>query len=593
MKKNIKVDMQGDLSRFIPWLVAGAAAVCLIVIAIPPADREGEMRLHAFARLPVVDRGRVKPIDTMARTTLMTISGRQTARDDGGKYYSATEWLLRVMTQRADDLKVFRIENDQLLNLLGLEVRPGSWRYAYSEFEDKMPILMREAVRAHNKEASKQDLFDTKVLQLQNKIDLYFAIGKGVSPYVLPPAQKGSEWQALRGSGEDNTTALAFVNILTAYAGGNAPRFNRAVADYEGILEKAVPAEFGRTGFETFFNHFAPFYACSVVYVLVFMLACLSWAVPPDTVRRSAFWLAVVAVLVHTWALLARMYLMDRPFVFVTNLYSSAIFIGWMCVVLGLVLEWIYRNGIGAAVAGATGSMSLFVAHYLGSDGDTLEMLQAVLDTNFWLATHVTSITIGYASTFIAGFLGIFFIIMGVFTTHLKGTLLKTLTQMIYGIVCFSMFFSFVGTVLGGIWADQSWGRFWGWDPKENGALLLVLWNALILHARWSGMIKQRGLAVLAVGGNMVTGWSWFGTNQLGVGLHAYGFNNTLAMALTIFWVTQLIAIGIGLTPLNRWKSFAPAQPQAGDTNGTPTAPAAAAPPAREQRKVAPTAITK
>ena len=77
----------------------------------------------------------------------------------------------------------------------------------------------------------------------------------------------------------------------------------------------------------------------------------------------------------------------------------------------------------------------------------------------------------------------------------------KDLARMIYGTLCFAMFFSFVGTVLGGLWADDSWGRFWGWDPKENGALMIVLWNALVLHARWGGMVKDRGLAVLAVVG--------------------------------------------------------------------------------------------
>src|SRR5258708_2693080 len=127
---------------------------------------------------------------------------------------------------------------------------------------------------------------------------------------------------------------------------------------------------------------------------------------------------------------------------------------------------------------------------------------------------------------------------------------------MIYGIVCFATLLSFVGTVLGGIWADQSWGRFWGWDPKENGALLIVLINALILHARWAGLVKQRGMAVLAVVGNMVTGWSWFGTNQLGVGLHAYGFNNKLALGLTIAWVIHLGIIGVGLIPTRHWRSF-------------------------------------
>src|SRR5262249_2229608 len=105
----------------------------------------------------------------------------------------------------------------------------------------------------------------------------------------------------------------------------------------------------------------------------------------------------------------------------------------------------------------------------------------------------------------------------------------KALGSALYGVGCFATILNFVGPVLGGIWADQSWGRFWGWDPKENGALMIVLMNALILHARWGGMIKERGVSILAVLGGMITVWSYFGTNQLGVGLHAYGFNNTLA----------------------------------------------------------------
>src|SRR5439155_15101884 len=158
-------------------------------------------------------------------------------------------------------------------------------------------------------------------------------------------------------------------------------------------------------------------------------------------------------------------------------------------------------------------------------------------------ATHVTCVTLGYTATLVAWGLAILFIVLGVFTPALDRDLFRSLSQMIYGVLCFATFLSFVGTVLGGIWADQSWGRFWGWDPKENGALLIVLINALILHARWAGMVKQRGMAVLALVGNMVTGWSWFGTNQLGVGLHAYGFNDTLATGLTIFWASQAVFI--------------------------------------------------
>jgi ABC-type transport system involved in cytochrome c biogenesis permease subunit len=210
----------------------------------------------------------------------------------------------------------------------------------------------------------------------------------------------------------------------------------------------------------------------------------------------------------------------------------------------------------GCVGAASLGAATLFIAHYLGGSGDTMQMMEAVLDTNFWLATHVVCVTQGYVATIVAGFLGLAFIIMGVFTPYLNKEWIKTLGQATYGVLCFATLLSFTGTVLGGIWADQSWGRFWGWDPKENGAVLIVIWNALILHARWSGLIKERGMAVLTVFGNIVTAWSWFGTNQLGVGLHAYGFNNKLATGCAVFWVANLVLLGVGCLPYRFWWSF-------------------------------------
>ena len=126
---------------------------------------------------------------------------------------------------------------------------------------------------------------------------------------------------------------------------------------------------------------------------------------------------------------------------------------------------------------------------------------------------------------------------------------------MVYGIVCFATLFSLVGTILGGIWADQSWGRFWGWDPKENGAILLVLWNAIILHARWGGFVKTRGLMVMAVFGNVVTSWSWMGTNMLGIGLHSYGFMSAAFVWLVGFALSQFLIMGLGMLPVRMWRS--------------------------------------
>ncbi|NIL98135.1 MAG: cytochrome C biogenesis protein, partial [Planctomycetales bacterium] len=314
--------------------------------------------------------------------------------------------------------------------------------------------------------------------------------------------------------------------------------------------------------FEAFFNHFSPFYNCAVLYVFVFVLTASAWLTAPLGWNRPLNWAAFGLVLlifaVHTYAIVARIHISGRPPV--TNLYGSAIFIGWGCVLLGLILEWIFRIGVGNMVAAVSGFATLLVAHFL-ADGDTLAVLQAVLDTQFWLATHVVTVILGYATTYVAGLLGILYILGGVFSTALQaragnGTVGKMLTTMIYGTLCFSIFFSFVGTVLGGLWADDSWGRFWGWDPKENGALIIVLWNALVLHARWGKIVKDRGLAMLVVAGNIAVSWSWFGVNELGIGLHSYGFTEGVLKWLGIFVASQLLLIALACLPPQRWLSF-------------------------------------
>ena len=305
---------------------------------------------------------------------------------------------------------------------------------------------------------------------------------------------------------------------------------------------------------EFFFSTMEPFYKATVIYVLALVLALFSGSLPPTGCGVSAFYLVILAWVIHTFGLVFRMYLEGRPPV--TNLYSSAIFIGWAASSSGWFWKKFIAIGIGCVVAAFAGFVTLIIAHNLALSGDTMEMMRAVLDTNFWLATHVVTVTLGYASTFVAGFLAIIYILRGVFTTTLSAETAKSLARMVYGIVCFATLFSFVGTVLGGIWADQSWGRFWGWDPKENGALLIVLWNATILHARWGGLVRERGLMNLAVFGNIVTSFSWFGVNMLGIGLHSYGFMDAAFKWLMLFIGTQVAIILLGLLPQNLWRSF-------------------------------------
>ncbi|MEI7603377.1 MAG: cytochrome c biogenesis protein CcsA, partial [Opitutae bacterium] len=162
-------------------------------------------------------------------------------------------------------------------------------------------------------------------------------------------------------------------------------------------------------------------------------------------------------------------------------------------------------------------------------------------------STHVTTVTIGYAATFVAGLVAAIHLWLRAFKKGYRDG--DSVARAAYGILAFATLASFVGTMLGGIWADQSWGRFWGWDPKENGAVLIVLWCAMCLHARWGGLVKREGLMQMLVFGNIVTSWSWFGTNLLGVGLHSYGFTESGFFWLSAFAISQLIIIAIGWLP--------------------------------------------
>jgi ABC-type transport system involved in cytochrome c biogenesis permease subunit len=379
-------------------------------------------------------------------------------------------------------------------------------------------------------------------------------------------------WQSLGeallfaiGSGQVGYPVKAYATMVSAYRNNDVSAFNQALHDYAQYLEKTVPTDLVRPKLETAFNHAAPFLQAMVLYLVVFLLVIFSWLFWPKTFSKTAVILLVLAFIIHTGGLITRMYLQGRPPV--TNLYSSAIFIGWAAVLLCLLLERFYRNGIGSLCASTIGFLTLLIAYNLQLDGDTLEMLRAVLDTNVWLATHVVTVTLGYSGTFLAGLLGIIYIFRGLFTRSFDENTAKSLSRMIYGVVCFAALFSLVGTILGGLWADQSWGRFWGWDPKENGALGIVIWNAIILHARWGGYVRERGIALLAVFGNIVTSLSWFGVNMLGVGLHSYGFMDHAFGVLLSFIVSQLVIIGLGWIPVRHWRGIKarkrPVQPAA------------------------------
>jgi cytochrome c-type biogenesis protein CcsB len=491
-----------------------------------------------------------------------------------------------AQTRSTYEKAVFRLANTMVVyERLKNSFQPEGSHNFEQELEDFAANVktLRTTARETGSTESVDEGLVAQVTQSFREFHAMAALGY---PFAVPPPSGSHDrelWQTIGGSLTNYVATQAtsyhpavthYAALLTAFGHGKADDFNAELAGYRNWLAKEdFGIELSKGSSELFFNNYAPFKTSIVIYLVAFLLAAFSMFVPWPSLRHGAAGLIGLALVIHTSGLIFRMVLEGRPPV--TNLYSSAIFIGWGTVVLGVIVERFWKNGLGSFVASLIGVITLIIAHNLSLDGDTMEMLQAVLDTNFWLATHVVVITLGYSAMFLAGFLGIVYLVLGVFTPKLNEkvgssgagvTVGKAIGKIVYGIICFATLFSFVGTVLGGIWADQSWGRFWGWDPKENGALLIVLWCAIILHARWGGLVRDKGIMVLAIFGNVITAFSWFGTNMLGVGLHSYGFMDAAFRWLMIFNATQVLAMLLGAIPDRHWRSG-----QGGPSGGTPT----------------------
>ena len=455
------------------------------------------------------------------------------------------------------DVPVFRIDNPQVRGLVGAQ-DDRQTHFSLRELQPALGRLFVEGNLAMRVAEEHREPFHRDVVELFNKVVRYGTIRFRYDLQEVVPLEAEHGWDDMMEAPADHPSVKAWETLLRAWAEDDAETFNHAIRQYRDTL--ADPdlegarqrAEMDRIDNEMLFNRLQPFAWAAAKYAIVMLLGMLSWLGWSEPLRRSAMRLALLVLLYHTAGLALRVYIHGQPPV--TSLYASAIFVGWAGVILSLVLERYYRNALGVVCAGVLGFTTLRLAQGI-SAGDDFEAVQAVLNTPFWLTTHVLTVAIGYGAMFLAGAMGIIFILGGLLTPAINRDWAQTITRMIYGTLCFALLFTFVGTLLGGLWADQSWGRFWGWDPKENGALMIVIVCAIALHARFCGMIQQRGLAAMAVLGNIVTAWAWFGVNLLGIGLHSYGFMEGGFEVLLAFAGSQIAIIALAAVPPMFWKS--------------------------------------
>src|SRR5262245_21179957 len=427
------------MKRFLPWIILAVAAACIAANWLPPKTAKDDFDFSKFGEIPVLVGGRMKPLDTVARNSLLIIHGKQELRLEGGKRLSAMQWLTDTLFNApvADQYPVFVVQNADVLGLFGWQQSDRKY-FSFAEFSPFLKQIDEQAAQSDKLEAVQRSAYQSGILNLRNGLSLYQRLKNSIQPegaenftaelqrfassvpgaataarqramgenfdkaklddvaqviqryehlsamsYVLagPPLEPNGEWQSLGkrllrsvGIGDIHPKVVEYSFAGDAYRTNDRSLFNQHVQLMTDWFAKEQPNTTKRASFEFLFNRLQPFSQSMTLYVLAFLLACASWLGASNLLRRSAFYILVLALAIHTFGLVSRMYLQERPPV--TNLYSSAIFIGWGAVIVALILERIFKDGIGAACARAFGFVTLIIAHHVAGSGDTLELLQ-------------------------------------------------------------------------------------------------------------------------------------------------------------------------------------------------------------------------
>ena len=246
----------------------------------------------------------------------------------------------------------------------------------------------------------------------------------------------------------------------------------------------------------------------------------------------------------------------------VTNLYETLVYVALLCAVLGLVFARTTGVGVYAAAGGVAAALCAMVGEALPPDlGSHIGQLQPVLRSNFWLWTHVKTEVASYAAFMLGWAVGNAALFRALLSrtpvTKVEGAAVYRCLQV--GVVLVA-----AGTLLGAMWADKAWGRFWGWDPKEDCALIVLLTYLIPLHLRYVGMVGPRGLAAWSVYGMMSVVMSWYGVNfLLGTGLHAYAFGQGGKMIVLPLCALQIVVTTATLVILRARDGRTPPAPPA------------------------------
>ncbi len=504
-------------------------------------------------------KGRTEPLFTLSNDIL-----RKTYRSDNfeginpmqvylGFYFDFRNW---------SNVKLIRVSNKDLQKAIGIRTGYASFNDIVTTAELGGYKLSRMVDAAYSKDPSERSKFDKEVIKLDERVNIIYMITLGEFMNIFPMGDGSTKWG-------NSKTALPYARnpqdstfiatVLPAYgdaliAGNNevAGQYAEAIKTYQTRFANYELASEGKRKAEILyfklgiFERLFPFYATLGLILFV----ALVWAVIKGKKERNTFvkvvsWIIFSGVVVHTFGLALRWYVSGHSPM--SNGYESMIFISWVTLVAGVVFS--RRSPFALSATAVLGAMTLMVAHLSFMDPEITNLVPVL--QSYWLTLHVSVITGSYGFLGLGAILGLVVMILMALSgkSNLKRVeaTITELTVINFKAITLGLYLLTIGTFLGAVWANESWGRYWGWDPKETWSLITVIIYSLVIHLRMiPGMKSIYTYNVLSLAAFSSVLMTYFGVNYYLSGLHSYAGGDPIPVPPFVYIaVVTLAAVSV------------------------------------------------
>ncbi len=540
--------------------VGVAFVLCLISDLAHAQHATDALDFRQFGLLAIQDNGRRKPIDTFAKQTLVQLTGRSSYTDKNGRAWKPNDFLLSALLETHDwkTEPMILVSRGSLIEQLGLQKTQRRFTFAELAGSSELPRITNEA-RALKRAEKPLGRTQQEALSVSDRLTLFAHVMDGSALLIVPaPKTPADPWLVPEPANVPSyyneqqfaPAMSALTKMMQAYGAADAFPFSAASYEAREKLRALSPSIYpteSKLRLEYFYNHFDAFYRAIWLYAFAFVLLMLAhWRRGARGLSAMGIVLALGALAFHASGIVLRCLIAGRPPV--TNMYESIIWVSFAVSFFGMAFFARYRTSIYLLAALPVTFIALLLVHQMPiAMPASIDPLVPVLRDNFWLTIHVLTITLSYAAFALA--MGFGHILLFRYARHPREARADAPMHFwLYRVLQLGVLLLAAGTILGGVWANYSWGRFWGWDPKETWALIALLCYITTLHGRLAGWWTQFGLVVASVVCFLAVLMAWYGVNfVLGKGLHSYGFGIGGETYVASFVLADLLFVGFAI----------------------------------------------